>query len=104
VKTTIVEVVAVEVAAAEEMIATGKNDNKPAATVTAISSGDAGMIDNSIAGQWWLSHRSTPLQQMRISNNMKIEKQQSTTQKAVSKNNSAAPATVKAQLATGEEV
>jgi len=94
----------VEVAATEEMITTEKSDNKPAAIVTAISSSDAGMINNSIAGQWWLSHRSTPLQQMRIGNNMKIEKQQSTTQKTVSENNSAVPATVKAQLATGEEV
>jgi len=51
----------VEVAAAEEMIATEKSDNKPAAIVIAISSGDAGMINNSIAGQWWLSqeHSST---------------------------------------------
>jgi len=48
--------------------------------VTAIS-GDAGMMDNSISGQWWLSHRSTPLLQIRTGKHMKNKKQQSTKKK-----------------------
>jgi len=61
------EVVAVDDAAAEAAAtAQGsdhyeKIDNKPAEIVTVLSSSDAGMMDNSIAGQWWLPHRRTPL-------------------------------------------
>ena len=74
------EVVAVDDAAAEAAAtAQGsdhyeKIDNKPAEIVTVLSSGDAGMMDDSIAGQWWLPHRRTPLWQMRTGKNMKIKK------------------------------